>query len=415
MSRKNCSALPMATRPKKQDERACPRTWAMMGHKAGDNSQILALAEGLGWPFEIKHLVYRPTELLTNLLAPLTLLGIVRRRSSPLAPPWPDLIISAGRRNEPPCRWIQRRADKRIRLVHVGRPWALIENFDLVVTTPQYRLPERPNVLHNTTPLQRVAQERLRQAAEIWAPRLDHLPRPYTAVIVGGNAGPYVLDADAAVLLGRAASAFARRQGGSLLISTSARTPKGAIPALEAAIDCPAQVFRWARDAAENPYLGYLALADSIIVTCESMSMLTEACATLKPVHMFDLHTGPENRWGLLESLIGKVDTSRWRRLRRLRFQPVVFRIAMAIGPTRMTRDVRIIHRQLQAQGRAVWLGEPFPSGPPPAPLDDVSRAVARVKALFEESITPEGEVTPRSAAKAAARPVDPQTEAAAS
>jgi mitochondrial fission protein ELM1 len=387
----------------------------MMGHKAGDNSQILALAEGLGWPFEIKHLVYRPTELATNLLAPLTLLGIVRGRSSPLAPPWPDLIISAGRRNEPPCRWIQAHADKRVRLVHVGRPWARIENFDLVVTTPQYRLPRRPNVLHNTTPLQRVADRRLREAADMWAPRLAHLPRPYTAVMVGGNAGPYVLDAEAATLLGRAASAFARRQGGSLLLSTSARTPKQVIGPLEAAIDCPAEVFRWTRDAADNPYLGYLALADSIIVTCESMSMLTEACATLKPVYMFDLHTGPENRWGLLESLIGRIDTSRWRRLKRLRLQPLVFRVAFRIGPTRMTRDVRIIHRQLQAQGRAVWLGEPFPEGPPPAPLDDVPRAVARVKALFEESIACESEKALVSAAKPAARPVDPRTEAAAS
>jgi uncharacterized protein len=339
----------------------------------------------------------------------------VRRKSSPLEPPWPDLIISAGRRNEPPCRWIQRRADQRVRLVHVGRPWARIENFDLVVTTPQYRLPKRPNVLHNTAPLQRVADERLREAARIWAPRLAHLPRPYTAVMVGGNAGPYVLDAQAATLLGRAAGAFARARGGSLLVSTSARTPKNAIPALEAALDCPAEVFRWSRDAADNPYWGYLALADSIIVTCESMSMLTEACATLKPVYMFDLHTGPENRWGLLEPLIGKVDTSWWRRVRRLRVQPLVFRIAFVIGPTRMTRDVRIIHRQLQAQRRAVWLGERFPEGPPPAPLDDVPRAVDRVKALFEEAVAAASETTRSSAGIAAARPVEREVEAAPS
>jgi uncharacterized protein len=386
----------------------------MMGHKAGDNSQILALAEGLGWPFEIRHLVYRPTELLTNLLAPLTLLGIVRRKSSALAPPWPDLIISAGRRNEPPCRWIQARAaaaGQRVRLVHVGRPWALIENFDLVVTTPQYRLPTRPNVLHNTTPLQRVAEQRLREAAAHWAPRLARLPRPYTAVMIGGNAGPYVLDREAATLLGRAASAFAGRRGGSLLVSTSARTPKHTIEPLAAAIDCPADIFRWSREAAENPYLGYLALADSIIVTCESMSMLTEACATLKPVYMFDLHTGPENRWSLLDGLIGKVDTSRWRRLRRLRLQPLVFRIAFKIGPTRMTRDVRIIHTQLAAQGRAVWLGERFPEGTPPPPLDDVPRAVARVRALFEESSAPRAEQNLHSAGAAPAR----QAEAAAS
>jgi hypothetical protein len=403
----------MAVTREAEEDSPYPRTWVMMGHKAGDNSQIRALAEGLGWPFEVKHLVYRPTELLTNLLAPLTLLGITRGKSSPLVPPWPDLIISAGRRNEPPCRWIQAHADKRVRLVHVGRPWARIENFDLVVTTPQYRLPRRPNVLHNTAPLQRVADQRLRDAASIWAPRLAHLPRPYTAVMVGGNAGPYVLDPEAATLLGRAASAFARARGGSLLISTSARTPKQAISALEAALDSPAAFFRWSRDAAENPYLGYLALADSIIVTCESMSMLTEACATLKPVHMFDLHTGPENRWRLIESLIGKVDTSWWRRLRRLRLQTLVFRVAFVIGPRRMTRDVRIIHRQLQAQGRAVWLGEPFPKGPPPVPLDDVPRAVARVKALFEESIGVQHRAACATPDPAGAR-LDPQTEAAA-
>jgi hypothetical protein len=141
------------------------------------------------------------------------------------------------------------------------------------------------------------------------------------------------------------------------------------------------------------------------------MSMLTEACATRKPVYMFDLHTGPENRWGLLESLIGRVDTSRWRRLRRLRFQPLVFRIAFAIGPTRMTRDVRIIQRQLVAQGRAVWLGERFPDGPPPPPLDDVSRAVARVRALFDDAADAQEQHGPGAALERAR--TDAQTEVA--
>jgi hypothetical protein len=78
-----------------------------------------------------------------------------------------------------------------------------------------------------------------------------------------------------------------------------------------------------------------------------------------------------------------------------------------------MTRDVRIIHRQLQEQGRAVWLGQPFPKGPPPAPLDDVPRAVARVKALFEESGGTHHQAVPAAADPRRAR-VDPQTEAAA-
>jgi hypothetical protein len=205
--------------------------------------------------------------------------------------------------------------------------------------------------------------------------------------MVGGNAGPYVLDAEAATLLGRAASAFAAHAGGSLLVTTSARTPAAATDALAAALEGPHQLFRWTPEAAaDNPYFGYLAVADQFIVTCESMSMLAEACSTRKPVHMFDLDTGPQLRWPLLASLLGEMPpTSLTRRLRRLRFQPLVYRTAMVTGPRRLTRDTRIIQRQLIAAGRAVWLGLDFPPGPPPPPLDDVERAAARVKALFAE------------------------------
>ena len=75
--------------------------------------------------------------------------------------------------------------------------------------------------------------------------------------------------------------------------------------------------------APENPYFGYLAIADAFIVTFRSMSMLTEACSTGKPVHMFDLDTGPEFKWPLLEPLIGEVPAISWtRRLRRLASSP---------------------------------------------------------------------------------------------
>jgi mitochondrial fission protein ELM1 len=358
----------------------------MMGHKAGDNSQITALAEALGWPYEVRHMVYRKTELITNLFAGPTLMGLIKEKSDPLEPPWPELIISAGRRNEPLVRWIQQQAGGRdkVKLVHVGRPWAVHENFDLIVTTPQYRLPDKPNILHNETPLHRVTAERLATAAAEWGPRLAHLPRPYVALVLGGQAGPYNFDRENGALLGWQASRMAEELGGSLLVTSSARTPAKAMDALEATIRVPAHIYRWTKDATENPYFGYLALADRIIVTCDSMSMLTEAIVTRRPVYIFDLLRGKGSHRPPLPA-DGSVLPVTWReRLKDFNLRALIYRASIHVGPRRLTRDVSIIHRRQVAAGRAVWLGEPWPFDRPPAePLQDVERAVARIRALF--------------------------------
>ena len=374
-----------------------PRVWLLMGHKAGDNSQVLALGEALGWPFEVKHFTYKRTELLTNLLCGPTLAGVVKSGSSDLSPPWPDLIITAGRRNEPAARWIQKQAapEKHVRIVHCGRSWAKIERFDLIVTTPQYRLPERPNVLHNLSPLHRVTDERLRAAAADWAPRLNGLPGPYLTVVIGGNSGPFTFDHAAAKRLARQACARAKELGASLLVTTSARTPRDKIASFERALDVPAEVFRWSKDAAENPYFGYLALADEVIVTGDSMSMLTEACATRKPVHIFDLGVGrtamrPQEQGAA--QIMSAVTEGRM--FERAHLQAFIYRLGMHVGPQRMTRDIRIVHEVLVDNGMAVWLGDPFPDRDSPG-VESVKQAVDRVRGLFGLAETPELEAKP--------------------
>ena len=154
-------------------------------------------------------------------------------------------MLLAHQSNEMVARWIRRQSGGRTRLVLLGRPWAPVESFDLVVTTPQYELPEAANVLHNLLPLHGVTAERLADAAERWEPRLAHLPRPFVTVLVGGSSGPYVFDEQAAARLGREASELARSLGGSVLVSTSARTKPAAVDALFAAIDAPACLHRW--------------------------------------------------------------------------------------------------------------------------------------------------------------------------
>jgi hypothetical protein len=358
-----------------------PRVWLLTGHKAGDNTQVVALAEALGWPFELKRFAYQPWELLSNRLLGVTLAGIDTAGSSPLEPPWPDLVITAGRRNEPVARWIRRQSGGRTRLVHIGRPWAQLDCFDLIVSTPQYFLPERPNILPIDLPLHRISQAGLAVIAEQRREEFDHLPPPYWSVLLGGNSGAFVFTVEKAIRLARWLNIRLRNEGGSVLVTNSARTPEPVYAAFLETLKAPISVFRWGDPAVENPYLVYLALADRLVVTGESMSMLAEAAATGKPLYIFDLSDCPTGDPGSSGAC-----RPWWTRMHNLRYKPLSHHLAMALAPRRMRRDISRIQERLVASGRAVWVGQEWKAGGARGQGSDVARAAARVRALFVES-----------------------------
>jgi mitochondrial fission protein ELM1 len=355
-----------------------PRVWLLTGHKAGDNTQVVALAGALGWAFELKRFAYQPWELLSNRLLRVTLAGIDRPGSSPLEPPWPDLIITAGRRNEPVARWIRAQSDGYSRLVHVGRPWASLDCFDLIVATPQYFLPPRPNILRIDLPLHRITPAGLVELATQRAEQFSHLPRPYWSVLLGGDGGPFVFTVNKALCLARWLNARLRTEGGSLLVTNSARTPEPTFAAFLAALEAPMSVYHWADPTAENPYQAYLALADRLVVTGESMSMLAEASITGKPLYIYDLSDCPAGD-------VGASGGCRpwWTYRHNLRFKPLSHRLAMVLAPRRMRGDVDRIQAHLVTSGRAVWVGQEWRSGSRPQ-QSDLERAAARVRALFD-------------------------------
>lgn len=365
------------------------RIWVLAGEKPGDNAQSLSLAEALGWPIEVKHLRYLPTprrSLADKLTKPDTIdrFPLDRAGSSPLAPPWPDLVIGCGRRSVGVAWDIRREAGPSTRLVQLGRPRADLDGFDLVVTSPQYRLPERPNVLQLALPLHRTDDEARTRAACEWKERFATLPRPWFAVLVGGSAKPFVLDAASARRMAEQVNALARAEGGSLLVSTSRRTPADAARTFADALTVPSYVHHWTPGGGPNPYLAYLGLADAFVVTGDSASMLTEACGTGKRAWFVEL---PER---LSLKSRGK---NLFRRIVLAPAQhPAIARIPLARALTaipvrgwvRFPRDLKKLHAALVAANRALPLGRAF-TAPPPPPLDETERAVARVRALFGE------------------------------
>ena len=353
-------------------------SWVLHGPKQGDNTQTLALAEGikdtLGGTFNIRKLTFRNTELLTNLLLRTTLTGVRANASDRLVPPWPDLVITAGRRNEPVARWIKRAAGGAPKLVHIGRPWSNPALFDLIITTRQYFVPPAHNVLLLELPLLRNTTAALAQAEQRWQPIFASLARPWIAVLVGGDSGPYRFTATRA----RAMGAQLRHEvggGGSLLVTTSGRTSVEAVAALRQTLPSGGYFFDWHRDQMEdNPYLGFLALADQFVVTAESASMLAEACATNRPVAMFDLAGPPHETF------------ASWR------WKPLTFALGQLFAPLRLRRDTGRIHALLIATGRATWLDTSSAKISTPSvlahassdlPAIQLAAAVERVRLLF--------------------------------
>jgi mitochondrial fission protein ELM1 len=346
-----------------------PVIWMIDAYRAGERGQVRALADALGWPCETKVLKYRKSVVLPHVLGRASVRGITLDSVAQLCAPWPDLVITCGVRNEPVCRWIREQSGGHTRYVHVGRPWGALDSFDLVVTTPQYRVPDHPSVLNNLLTLHSVTPERLEQARQAWQAEFSALPGPYFAVIVGGDSGPFTFGPKAAQRLGRNASSLANVHGGSLLVTTSSRTNPAAVDALERSITASHAFYRYKPADSANPYLGILAWADRLIVTADSIAMLSEACATGKPVRMFDLG-GMRDAGDSIE--------------RDFRLGGALYNVLMRWFWQPLSRDITLVHTKMRGVGCAAWMDDVLATARVPAE-SDLQRAVSAVKDLLGE------------------------------
>lgn len=260
--------------------------WVLADDRAGNVGQCLGVAEALGRPFEVKAIRYGRFGRLPNLLRGASLVGVTATSRAALVPPWPKLVIAAGRRTAPVARWIKRRCGARLVQVMDPGPGGR-GDFDLIaVPAHDGKGLAGANVLRVTGAPHRVSAAKLAAAAEAWRGRFAELPRPWIGLIVGGTTRQRQFTADMARSLGERVAALAAAAGGSVLVTTSRRTDTEAEAALLAALPPPRFVHSW-QAGGDNPYFGLLGLCDALVVTGDSVSMACEACASPAPVYLF--------------------------------------------------------------------------------------------------------------------------------
>src|SRR6516164_3740369 len=276
-----CWSLPAA-------DEAEPKAWVLHDGKPGMRSQALGLAEATGCSFVEKPLKVNPP---WSILPPqLWLLPryAISGGNSLLAPPWPDFVIACGRNAAVPALTIRRASGGRTLLAQIQDPCVRRSEFDLIVA-PEHDQLRGPGVIVTRGAVHRVTTARL-EAERHRFPALTDLPRPIVAVLIGGSNKAFRLTLRRLEEIADALAALLSENGGSLLLTPSRRTGARETAILRGRLGgFPGAIWD---GSGNNPYFAYLALADALLVTADSVSMITEAAATGKPVHILGLDGG---------------------------------------------------------------------------------------------------------------------------
>ncbi len=326
--------------------------WILLSDKAGDNAQALNLARATGLSFETKNLVVLPQFALAKPRVTPGIEHLDLNKSDPLTVPWPRIVLAVGRRPSRAALWIKQQSGETSRIVLIGAPKGCHRNFDLVIAPAHYRDVKGAKVLRIGLPLLAVPQAKLETERLRWELELSSLPRPLTALLIGGSTGNAEMKSKQAAMITR--KAVATYPGGTIFAVTSRRTPQDAALAVQRSLPQGSRFYQWSpADDEKNPYLGLLACADRFIVTGDSISMAVEAASTGKPVAIAQWK--PHGLKAQFEQL------SKW-----------------FTGPA--TRDFDMLHEYLFRMGLAVRLGDAF--NLPARPVSDLETAAEHVRKL---------------------------------
>jgi mitochondrial fission protein ELM1 len=275
---------------------APPTCWVVSNGFPGNEIQCCGLAEALGLRPEIKRIAVRKKLLRLPFGLPFYLRLALSPRGDVLRPPWPDLLIATGSKSAFASLGVRAASRRRgsprpTYVVQIHEPPLPFDRFDLLVI-PQHNGTVGANVLNPLGSMHRITPALLAAARARIEGTLGDLPRPLVAVCLGGNSSAYRLEPARAAELGRSLAEMARQDGVGLLVTPSRRTGQEALQALlQPLAGLPHRAWDGTGD---NPYFGWLALADAVVVTEDSVNMTCEAAAAGRPVLVAPLEGGNE-------------------------------------------------------------------------------------------------------------------------
>lgn len=273
--------------------------WCITDGKAGMVAQARALAELLDMPVVLKTVHLKPfaaklPSAIHALLWKKTLVPkMLTADSDALDGPLPKLVISCGRRGGLAAMSVRaQHPDSKCRFVHIGDPYVDPACFDLVIAMAHDRI-QSEHVMYSEYALHGITPQRLEQGRTDFAELFSGYAQPVVSVLLGGSTNKYRLSRKAMDVLILQLKHVLDAQPCSLLITASRRTGEDNLLLLKRTFEGNPRVYLYDSVSA-NPYMGLLACADYIMVSNDSVNMMSEAVATGKPVYILPFE-GHEN------------------------------------------------------------------------------------------------------------------------
>ena len=271
-----------------KNEQILPKIWVISDGTMGMLAQSLALVQAM--EMTMMCAFSAPIYRLFPQLGAMPLMPISPRRSDrKLGLPWPEIVITCGKRMAGAALAIKRLNGGKTKLVHIQDPRIDPSYFDVMVVPEHDDLAHQghAHVISSRGALNRLTHQQIKKQAGDVKRGLRKTAQPITAVMIGGHNRRYKASAVDFKRLAGELRQFAKQNNRFLYLVSSRRTPKAGTAAVrEGLADWPHQI--WGGDG-DNPYPGILGLADDVIVTSDSVNMTCEARFTGLLVHIANL------------------------------------------------------------------------------------------------------------------------------
>jgi uncharacterized protein len=263
--------------------------WVLLTDAIGDNEQCMALTQALGRPVVIKRLDWPVADVNEDRRKIAALLDETaqaeeRRRALGIHAPWPRMVICCGRRSNRVAFWIRRQSGGYAKVVGIGRAHRPLAEYDLLVASPQFPLPEHANVVRLLLPM-----SRRRPVLNDLARNYDiTAPKPWFTILLGGEVKQFAASKVTLKNVALRAQIAAWNHGGTVVVSTSRRTPPALLAAIESVL-CDPHIYCWSPGAKSNPYEAMLQHSAALFVAADSMSMILDGCGSGTPTYIIEL------------------------------------------------------------------------------------------------------------------------------